>query len=158
MRRGVNRAAVVVVAFALLPAASGVAQEPQASLPDIEDEVMCPVCGTLLQLASESPQAERERALIRQLIAQGKTKDEIKDELVAEYGKDVLAVPDSDGFDLVAWVVPGLVVVAGGLAIFLGLRRWRATSEAAEAPSDLTDPLAVQDQERLDAELSKFDG
>ncbi|MFM9043819.1 MAG: hypothetical protein ACKOPI_06765, partial [bacterium] len=48
-----------------------VAGAEQASLPDIEDEVMCPICGTILE-ASNSPQAEREREFIRAQIAQGK--------------------------------------------------------------------------------------
>ena len=39
---------------------------------------MCPICGTLLNL-SHAPAAERERVYIRKLIAQGKSKDEIKD-------------------------------------------------------------------------------
>ena len=51
---------------------------------------MCPICGTTLEL-SDSPQAERERELIRGLIAEGLNKEEIKDALVAEYGEDVLA-------------------------------------------------------------------
>ena len=36
---------------------------PKTTLGDIEDEVMCPVCGTPLGLATEAPQAQRERAL-----------------------------------------------------------------------------------------------
>ena len=40
---------------------------------------MCPVCGTTLELASDSPQAIDEREQIRELIAQGLTKEEIKD-------------------------------------------------------------------------------
>ena len=39
-------------------------QCPKTTLGDVEDEVMCPVCGTPLGLATEAPQAERERALI----------------------------------------------------------------------------------------------
>ena len=46
----------------------------QATLPDIESEVMCPICGTPLEL-SASPQADRERAYIRHEIAKGKTKE-----------------------------------------------------------------------------------
>ena len=46
---------------------------PQTSLGDLEDEVMCPICGTLLEL-SESPQAERQQVYIARLIAAGKTK------------------------------------------------------------------------------------
>src|SRR4051794_29608804 len=57
----------------------------RASLPDIEDEVMCPTCGVPLALAF-SPQAERERQFIRDQIDRGRTKQEIKDALVAEFG------------------------------------------------------------------------
>ena len=56
---------------------------PKTSLGDIEDEVMCPVCGTPLGLASEAPQAQRERAYIERLIASCKSKDEVKRALVA---------------------------------------------------------------------------
>ncbi len=87
---------------------------------------MCPICGTALGL-SESPQADREREFIRGLIAEGRTKDEIKDALVAEYGDEVLAVPEPKGFDLAAWLVPGIAIVLAAIAIFIGLRRWRRT-------------------------------
>ena len=101
------RLASAAAILALLAAASpAIAAEPQTSLPDIEDEVMCTICGTTLGLATEAPQAEQERDLIRELIADGLTKDEIKAELVAEYGPEVLATPDDEGFDLAAWIVP----------------------------------------------------
>src|SRR5918995_1582522 len=102
----------LVACALLLPGGAAAAESPRASLPDIEDEVMCPICGTLLEL-SESPQADRERALIRRLIDEGKTKDEIKDALVAEYGEQVLATPDAGGFDLAAWLIPGIALVGG---------------------------------------------
>ena len=96
-----------------------------------------PVCGTLLALATESPQANRERDLIRGLIAQGLTKDQIKDRLVVEFGPNVLATPSTDGFDITAWLVPGLAVVVAAIAIFFGLRRWRReTGERDEAAAD----------------------
>ena len=57
---------------------------------------MCPVCGTTLELASDSPQAIDERETIRELIAEGFTKEEIKDELVAEFGPEVLAEPSKE--------------------------------------------------------------
>ena len=58
---------------------------------------MCIVCGVPLELATESPQAIQERNLIRHLIAQGLTKDQIEDRLVAEYGPNVLATPSDSG-------------------------------------------------------------
>lgn len=149
--------ALVGVAALSLPAAS-FAQEPQVSLPDIEDEVMCIVCGVPLELATESPQANQERDLIRQLIAAGLTKDEIKDHLVAEYGTEVLATPDSTGFDLAAWVVPGAAIVVAGGAIAVGLRRWRrAGREKPGSGSGPTPHLGDEDTKRLDADLARYD-
>ncbi|MEX2253126.1 MAG: cytochrome c-type biogenesis protein CcmH, partial [Thermoleophilaceae bacterium] len=111
------------MSLALLPAAAASAA-PQASLADLEDEVMCPICGTLLQLA-ESPQAERQRAFVNRLIAEGRDKDQIKEALVAEYGREVLALPEGSGFELSAYLVPAIGFLAAALALAIGVRRWR---------------------------------
>jgi cytochrome c-type biogenesis protein CcmH/NrfF len=128
--------------------------EPKTSLADIEDEVMCPICGTTLQL-SQSPQAERQRAFIQRLIAGGATKEEVKDALVAEYGPEVLATPETEGFDLAAWLVPAGVILAAAVAILLGLRRWRRDGnrlgKEAEAEID------AADRKRLDEDLARYD-
>ena len=128
------------------------AAEPQVTLPDIEDEVMCVECRTALNVSS-APVADQERAFIRDRIAEGMTKDEIKAALVEEYGPDVLAEPGDDGFDLAAWLVPGALVAlaAGGVILLAG--RWRRSPETAAAGPDL-DPA---DARRLDAELTAFD-
>ena len=105
-------------------AAASTAAAQSTSLPDIEDEVMCPTCGVPLSHAF-SPQAERERDFIRAEIERGRSKEQIKDALVAEFGPEVLAEPDPGerGFDAVAYVVPVAAVasrsarrVAGGVA------------------------------------------
>jgi cytochrome c-type biogenesis protein CcmH len=149
--RGLSIASLLVAVLAP-PAAS--AATPQASLPDIEDEVMCTICGTLLEL-SEAPQADRERALIRRLIDEGKTKDEIKDALVAEYGEQVLATPDAGGFDLVAWLIPAIALLGGvAAALAFGLRgTGRARRRRGAEPA----PLDPSDSERLDADLARRD-
>jgi cytochrome c-type biogenesis protein CcmH len=143
-------AAVAFVLGALIAAPA--AAETQASLPDIEDEVMCPICGTTLQL-SDSPQAERERGLIRGLIAEGLTKQEIKDELVAEYGRDVLATPDDSGFDLTAWVLPIAGLALAAFAIGVALWRWRRRGNRTPGPSAPGGDEAA----RLDADRARYD-
>ena len=153
------RLAAALAALALALPAAATAQEPQTSLPDIEDEVMCPICGVTLELATEAPQAIQERQFIRERIAQGQTKDEIKDALVAEFGPEVLAVPEAEGFDLAAWLVPGAVIVVAGGAIFVGLRRWRREGGgpedggSAEPPDEGLDP---EESKRLDADLARY--
>lgn len=138
-------------------AGENVGAEPQTSLADLEDEVMCPVCGTLLGL-SEAPQAERERVLIRRLIDEGLTKEEIKDRLVAEYGPQVLALPESSGFSLTAYIAPVAGFLIAAVALFLAVRRWRrdTESEAAASPEDGAE-LSESETERLDSDLARYD-
>ena len=66
--------AVPLAALALLAPfdafASTAGAAPEVNINEIEAEVMCPVCGTLLELA-ESPQAQREKAFIARLIGEG---------------------------------------------------------------------------------------
>ena len=59
--------ALATIALLVPPSAAAQAPEPQTSLPDIEDEVMCVVCGVTLELATEAPQAIQEREFIRGL-------------------------------------------------------------------------------------------
>jgi cytochrome c-type biogenesis protein CcmH len=138
----------------LIAAAPAPAVQPRASLPDIEDEVMCPTCGTPLAHAF-SPQAERERLFIRQLIARGKTKQQIKDALVAEFGQDVLASPRDEGFDLTAYVVPIAAVAIAAIAIALGLLRWRRRPKGQAEPPEA--PVSPADAARLERDLKRYE-
>ncbi len=155
-------AGCALIAAALLAATPGAAsagdRAPRANLPDVEDEVMCPVCGTALNL-SASPQADRERVFIRREIAAGKTKDQIKDDLVAQYGTQVLAEPPKSGFDLTAWLVPGAAIVLAAIAIAIGLRQWRRAGDRGGGPPSGrgAPPLDPSDAERLDADLARYD-
>jgi cytochrome c-type biogenesis protein CcmH/NrfF len=153
----VRRRVLPLLALALaLAAAPAFAAEPQTTLPDIEDEVMCVVCGVVLEHAIDAPQALQERDLIRRLIAQGLTKDEIKDRLVDEYGEEVLSIPGDSGFDLAAWLVPGAAIVLAGGAIVVGLRRWRRADrrDKASAPDEQLDSA---ENEQLDADLARYE-
>jgi cytochrome c-type biogenesis protein CcmH len=141
---------LVLVAL-LLVFATGAA--PRASLPDIEDEVMCVECKTALNV-STSPVANEERAFIRRQIAMGKDKQQVKDALVAQYGPGVLADPPSSGFDLAAWLVPILLVLLGIGGVVLAARRWRGRASPAPAAGE---PLPEEDARRLDAELAAYD-
>ncbi len=142
--------------------ALGQEPEPQTNLADISDEVMCPVCGVPLELAQEAPQAEAERDFIRELIAEGKTKDEVKDALVAEYGENVLAVPGDDGFGLAAWLIPIAAFITAAIAIGIALRRWRHTNGSAEPRGDGTagpagDAADAEGAKRLDEDMARYD-
>jgi cytochrome c-type biogenesis protein CcmH len=148
---------LLLLLLTLVAPAQAIAVDPpvRANLPEIEDEVMCPICGTLLGL-SHAPAAERQRVFIRKLIDQGKTKEEIKDALVAEYGGQVLAMPENRGIDVWAYLVPligfGLGIIGVIWAIFT-LRRRRSDRDEdrpEKAPSG-------DEARRLDDDMARFD-
>jgi cytochrome c-type biogenesis protein CcmH len=146
--------AAAMLLVALVPVGSAAASA-RASLPDIEDEVMCVECGTALNL-SHAPVAERERAFIRREIERGRTKQQIKDELVDRFGPSVLAQPESKGFGLAAYLVPVLAALLGAAAVLLAVRRWRRLEQPA--PSEPGTRLDPADQTRLEQELAAHDG
>ncbi len=148
----------VVFALFAIGAGQAAAATPQTSLSEISSEVMCPVCGTLLELA-ESPQAQREKAFISRLVAEGRSKQEIKDALVAEYGTEVLALPQGSGFDLSAYVVPIVAFVIAVIALAFGVARWRRAGRDGDGDGDgpsVRGP-APEDEARLDADLARYD-
>jgi cytochrome c-type biogenesis protein CcmH len=145
--------ATAALALALLAPVAGA--DGRASLTEIEKQVMCPVCGTLLQLA-ESPQAQRERVFINRLIAEGKSEAEIKDALVAEYGDEVLALPPDSGFSLSAYVVPIVAFLIAAVALAIGVLRWRRAGDKEGPPPQAMGPSG-EDSERLDADLARYD-
>jgi cytochrome c-type biogenesis protein CcmH len=157
VRRG---SALIAILAALLAAAASAHAAPaqRASLSDLEDEVMCLVCGTTLSV-SDSPQADRERAFIRALIARGETKSQIKAALVAQYGPRVLASPPDHGFDLAAWIVPGLAVVLAAIGIAFAVARWRRARPAGQSgPLPVTrGGGASGDGARLRSDLERYD-
>ena len=157
MRRALATAVVALLALAGPAAAQ---QCPRTSLGDIEDEVMCPRCERPLNTVDREPQAQRQRAYITGLIEQCKSKEEVKDALVAQFGPDVLAVPDSEGFDATAFIVPVAVPLLALGAIALTALRWRRRRPAgapdAPAAADAEPSLDASDSERLDQDLERY--
>ena len=112
----------LLLALAFVPTAFASERNPTQA--ELESELVCPTCKTTLA-QSNAPIATRMKQFVRARIAAGDTKSEIKEQLVAQFGKGVLAAPERKGFDLLAWILPiaGLVVGAGVLTALA----WRWT-------------------------------
>jgi cytochrome c-type biogenesis protein CcmH len=147
---------VSIGAVLVAPAAASADSGAKTTLPEIESQVMCPICGTLLELA-DSPQADRERAFIRRELAAGKSEQQIKDDLVAQYGDEVLATPPASGFDLSAYLVPAIAIVAVAIAIALGVWRWRRSGRRGPPGGPGGRRLDSKESERLDADLARYE-
>jgi cytochrome c-type biogenesis protein CcmH/NrfF len=153
------RVLAALAALALLTAPVASAITPRTNLPAIESQVMCVTCKIPLTVA-QSPQADRERAFIQELIGQGQDEGQIKQALVAQYGPQVLALPATHGFDLAVYLVPiALVAVVLALLVLL-LPRWRARSRsqaAVAAGTAESKTLSPADAARLESDLARFD-
>jgi cytochrome c-type biogenesis protein CcmH len=153
-----RRIALIVVSCLALAAPSA-ASEKHPSLPELERELVCPTCKTTLQM-SNAPVADRMRAFIRQRIAAGDTKSEIKDKLVAQFGESVLAAPPARGFNLLAWLVPiagGLIAAVAVAVLALRWSRSRAAPAGGPSAADSRRPLDPESERRVDEELARFE-
>jgi cytochrome c-type biogenesis protein CcmH len=149
-------ALLAAIALAALPAAAAAQSCPKTSVADVEDEVMCPVCGTPLALASEAPQAERERAFIQRLVDDCRSKDEVKQALVAEFGDRVLALPGDQGDDslgdVLVYVIPAVGIALAAAGIAFAVVRWRRSSDRSSGRA-----VARAEGARLDDDMNRYD-
>ena len=151
---------VALAAAALLLAPAALASDQHPTLNELENEVMCPVCGTTLA-QSDSAAAKQIEREIQIRINAGWTKSRIKDMLVQQYGESILAAPPKHGFNLLAWVLP--LAGIGVAALILGVAAWRWTRARAEPePQALQStngqgPIDPELDRRVDEELARFD-
>ncbi len=131
---------LVEAAYAQAPGGSYDEAEAQS----IDRALMCPVCPAESIDQAQVPLARQMRQRVREMLAQGASRQEILDYFALRYGESVLAAPPKTGFNLLAWTLPIAGIIAALIAGFLVLRAMtgkesRASgSGAAEAvePSD----------------------
>jgi cytochrome c-type biogenesis protein CcmH len=150
----VTRRLLVAALVALVLAGTAAASEARPTLDELEQELTCPTCKTSLAL-SDAPVADQIRAFVQERIAAGDTKSEIKDKLVADYGPQILAAPPKNGFNLLAWALPIVLLLGGGLVV--GLLAWRWSHSHEPGPPAATTQLSPALERRVDEELARYD-
>ena len=149
-----GRALLVALAALLLAAAPAAASERHPTQGELEGEVICPTCHVTLD-QSNSPIANEMKRFIAGRIAAGDTRTEIENKLVANFGPSVIARPATHGFDLLAWLLPLVALVAG--AAVVGFAAWRWSRARAPAPTGDEAPLDPELERRVDEELARFE-
>ena len=143
--------AVVAAALVLAGPAAAACTHPKTSLTYLEGQIMCPTCHTTLD-QSDAPAAQRIKQHIQLLIDQCKTEQQIRDDLVANFGAGILAAPPHKGFDLIAWWLPLAGILLGAVLVGLGVWRWSRTR-----PPELEAPLEPELDARVDEALAKWE-
>jgi cytochrome c-type biogenesis protein CcmH len=151
---------LLAAALALTLAGPALASERHPTQSELEAELVCPTCHTPLD-ESDSAVAQQMKAFIRTRIAQGATRSQIVDELVGppnNLGPGVLGVPQTHGFDLLAWVLPFAGIGVGALAIGAGAWVWsRNRAGDDQSPGGDGTSLDPELDRRVDDELARFD-
>ena len=120
---------------------------------DVARQVRCPTCNTPLDV-SNAPVAIDMKRYIAEKRDAGWTQQEVIDGLVDEFGRGVLATPPKSGFDLIAWLVPGIAVLLGLAAIPLLTRAWARRPRPDAAASG--PPPTEEEARRLEEELRRL--
>ncbi|MGH7819126.1 MAG: cytochrome c-type biogenesis protein CcmH [Candidatus Binatia bacterium] len=149
-------ARLVLVAALLLPAivhAAGVTTK------EIEEALTCQ-CGCGLTVHScnhlSCPSGIPLRQEVAALVGDGLGRGDILLRFRDKYGEKILAAPTTEGFNLVAWVLPFLLVGAGVVVVVGVVRRWTARPIEARA-NEPPEALSPEDRRRLESELRRED-
>ena len=126
-------------------------------------ELWCPLCSGVRLDACELKACDQMKEVIAIKLAEGEDTQSIKAYFVDQYGPQVLGEPPREGFNWLAWILPVVAVVFGGVFV------WRQMGRMVQRPADpdsaatgqpdsaAEDPAPKGDYERkLDEELSRY--
>ncbi len=123
-------------------------------------QLWCPLCSGVRLDACELKACSQMKEVIGEKLAQGVDVQTIKNYFVAQYGPQVLGEPPMEGFNWLAWVLPVVAVVAGGIFVYSRTRKMVRTApnamQGAPAPGQGT-ASADEYAQKLDEELKHYD-
>ncbi len=143
---------LVVFAIVTVPIAT-LAADIEADALKIEQLLMAPCCGANTLAMHDSGLAQQTKREIREMLASGRSRQEILDHYVAQYGNTILSMPPASGFGLAAYLLPMLVLILGPLLAWIILRRRVIDVTSDPAPLPAVDPKY---RERLEGELRSY--
>ena len=150
----------LTIALSILPITVVSAQKPTPSdneVNAIARLLFCPICqNTPLDVCPTQACADW-RELIRQMLAEGNTPNEIKQYFVDHYGARVLSEPPQTGLNWLVYVVPPVAFIFGALLLFQTFRAWkRLPKEPASGETGGPSPGKKDEYvSRLEEELRK---
>jgi cytochrome c-type biogenesis protein CcmH len=131
--------AIAILALLTIVPAAAPAVSPKTTRQAVSEGLTCQ-CGCGLTVANcNHPNCEFSvpaREKIDRMIAQGMDRVQIIAIFRAKYGEKVLSAPTTEGFNLLAWVIPPLAILIGAMLVMLTTSRWRAARPLPVPPGD----------------------
>ena len=136
------------------------AQEPTPSDDEVNAiarQLFCPICENMPLDVCPTDACRDWRELIRQMLAEGKSPDEIKQYFVDHYGARVLSEPPRTGLNWLVYVVPPVAFLIGIFLLFQAFRTWKRLPKEQVAGEVAGSEPAKEDEyvARLEEELRK---
>ena len=105
-----------------------------AQVREIASSLQCPICEAQSVETSPTELARDMRRVIRDMVARGRSADQIRAYFVSRYGEGILEAPPVRGFNLLAYFLPGVLLAAGVALVALLLRHSTGARVAVAAP------------------------
>ena len=121
--------AVAWVGTAQAQAPEGAYDEEEAQA--IDQMLMCPVCPAESIDQAQVPLARQMRQRVREMLAEGATRQEVLDYFADRYGQNVLASPPKSGLNLLAWILPIVGLLAALAVALLVLRAMKSRNDGS---------------------------
>ncbi|MCP4142401.1 MAG: cytochrome c-type biogenesis protein CcmH [Chloroflexi bacterium] len=125
----------------------------------IASQLFCPVCENTPLDVCETQACKQWRELIRLQLSEGATEAEVKQYFVDNYGARVLSEPPREGFSLLVYFVPPVIILLGIFILFRAFKQWQKNDED-EADASTTEASPVSASETSDPEddyLARFE-
>lgn len=151
---------LLVFSFLLTISGAAMAVNPGEQLADpalearartISKELRCLVCQNQSIDDSDADLAQDLRMLVRERLMAGDSDQQVLDYITARYGDFVLLRPPFETATWLLWLAPFAVILIGGGAIILAIRRNRAGT----APHAASQALDSEEQSRLEKILDE---
>jgi len=146
----------VTVALWLAVAAAD-PQSLEREAKQLEAALMAPCCWAQQVSLHQSPAADEIRQNIRRLLAEGKTRQQILDFYVAEYGDRILAEPPARGFSRLIYVAPWIFLVGSVGLVVVVIRRLRPATAGPAKDEPVSGGADNAESDRIDEELRNLD-
>ena len=131
----------------------------------VDKQLICPYCPAETIDQAQVPQAREMRAFVREKLTEGWTDQQILDYFSApeRYGTRVLAEPPKSGPTLTIWLLPPVVFLLAGGALFFVLRSMKKDQPSASNQLSTEQPLYEGEEiaeylKRVDAEIAARGG
>ena len=132
--------------------------EIDAQTAEIGATLRCPICRQQSVAESSSRIAREMQGVIRSMLMDGRTPEEIEAYFVEAYGPWVLLRPRAEGINLFVYIGPAVAFALGGWVVARRIRRRDEHEEDEEDPASTArsagrDPLRKADRKWIEAAI-----